>query len=337
MNRSGRAVALTAPAAVSCAPSSCSEDSGSETDDPLVGCTIRQRFRQYGWHDGRVLKKVAGGRGYLVAYDDGDERTISEREVIKWVAPLGDDASAAAAGSRPTPAGGTTHHASVFCSTARSLLPAAAGSKLQAEPTSLVPEAASTNRQSSPPQGRSTITPPLWRMSGAKQQNCCRGAPKRLCRPDVVNVHDSHCSAAEKHQLLQARQFCGEVPNFVFLRSSFYASRRRKRILKLDRSSFACACSEDSRCLVGCVNRELFYECLEVRCHSFVAASQSQQPPGQFGAQGLAHLTRLAAAALGGPSARFPTAATSASSGGSTPLWRSSTPRARATDCAARR
>jgi hypothetical protein len=108
MNRSGRTAptALTAPAAVSCPPSSCSDDSGSDTEDPLVGCAIRQKFKQYGWHDGRVLKKVAGGRGYLVAYDDGDRQIITEREVIKWAYPrrnrLGGDASMSATKSRPT-------------------------------------------------------------------------------------------------------------------------------------------------------------------------------------------------------------------------------------------
>jgi hypothetical protein len=66
----------------------------------MVGRTVRQHFTRFGWHNGKVVKRlptVARVQEYfMVEYDDGDSMELTEDQLSKWLEPK----SAAAAGQR---------------------------------------------------------------------------------------------------------------------------------------------------------------------------------------------------------------------------------------------
>ena len=83
-------------------------------------------------------------------------------------------------------------------------------------------------------------------------------------KPDVI-TEENASPGEEARQLNQACQFCGAgVPRYTFLRSNFYVNRPRNHVMEED--VFECMCDEGSPCGEGCMNREIFYECLPDEC-----------------------------------------------------------------------
>ena len=54
----------------------------------MVGRRVHQQFIGFGKHFGTVIAQVGDGEAWVVNYDDGDQRTLSELELQKWLVPL---------------------------------------------------------------------------------------------------------------------------------------------------------------------------------------------------------------------------------------------------------
>jgi hypothetical protein len=88
------------------------------------------------------------------------------------------------------------------------------------------------------------------RMARVGHRDVQRSLPRYLCRPRGKN--GTLCCVD------------GQVPAYTFLRQNRYIGRMRNQVL--DEDIMVCQCDDTNPCGEGCMNRDMFYECLRGEC-----------------------------------------------------------------------